>query len=52
MTLRRSASHPLQPLDPALIRFVEALADAAAARDHRAALAVDGGGSGKAKRRR
>jgi hypothetical protein len=26
---------PLRPLDPALVKFVEALADAAAERDHR-----------------
>jgi hypothetical protein len=38
------------PLDAALVRFVEALADAAAERDHRAALAGDDG-SAKAKRR-
>jgi hypothetical protein len=46
---RRSASQPLRPLDPAMIRFVEALAEANAERDHRTALV--GGGSAKAKRR-
>lgn len=34
---RRARS--LAPLDPDLVRFVEALADAAAQRDHHAALA-------------
>jgi hypothetical protein len=49
---RRASSRPLPPLDPAILRLVEALADAAAERDHRAALALDGGGSVKAKRQR
>ena len=49
---RSPSPQSLRPLDPALVRFVEALADAAAERDHRAALAVDGGGSAKARRRK